>query len=409
MTVVLPTDFRISLRLLFSHVVFAAAVALAPLAKPAVALPAALQPLDEFAMRELFEGMAKEMLVPGAVMLLRTPAGEIILTHGVRGLEDPTPVTADDHIRIGSNTKTWTGTAILQLVQEGKLRLDDPVSKYLPQVPNGDTITIEQLLNMRSGLFNYSTTYRMNHLLDTEPAKVWTTDELLAIAFELPPYFEPGRGFRYSNTNTVLLGLIAEKLDGKPLAEVFQDRIFGPLGLSNSLLPDVVSNTLPEPFAHGYMYGDNVITLANNAVPPDMIYEAQTGKLKPVDQTFANPSWGWSAGAGISTARDLATYVEALAGGGLLDAATQKIRMDSIQPTSAEDPDAASYGLGIARFGPFYGHTGELPGYNTFMGNDPVNKVTLIVWTNLGPTADGRDPATTIAKAMAGMIYAPPQ
>lgn len=409
MAFVLPTGVRTAGRRPLSRLLVAIALALAPVAMPAVAQDAALLPLDQPALQEIFEDMAKEMLVPGAVMLLRTPAGEIILTYGVRALDDATPVTADDHIRIGSNTKTWTGTVILQLVQEGNLRLDDPVSKYAPQVPNGDNITIEQLLNMRSGLFNYSTTYRMNHLLDTEPKKVWTTDELLAIGFELPPYFEPGRGFRYSNTNTVLLGLIAEKLDGKPLAVVFQDRIFGPLGLSNSLLPEVTSNTLPEPFAHGYMYGNNVITLANNAVPPDMIYEAQTGKLKPVDQTFANPSWGWSAGAGISTARDLATYVEALAGGGLLDAATQKIRMDSPQPTSAEDPDSASYGLGIARFGPLYGHTGELPGYNTFMGNDPVNKVTLIVWTNLGPSADGRDPATTIAKAMAGRIYAPPQ
>ena len=82
--------------------------------------------------------------------------------------------------------------------------------------------------------------------------------------------------------------------------------------------------------------------------------------------------------------------------------------MTSFRPTS-DDPASAGYGLGIAQFGPMYGHTGELPGFNSFMGSDPVNKVTLIVWTNLAPAADGRDPATTIARALLGQVYAPPQ
>ncbi len=91
--------------------------------------------------------------------------------------------------------------------------------------------------------------------------------------------------------------------------------------------------------------------------------------------------------------------------GKVLDAEMQKIRMDSLGPTS-DSPGAASYGYGIARFGPMYGHTGELPGFNSFMGSDPVNHVTLIVWTNLAPAADGRDPATTIARALIGQVYA---
>ncbi len=91
--------------------------------------------------------------------------------------------------------------------------------------------------------------------------------------------------------------------------------------------------------------------------------------------------------------------------GKVLDAEMQKIRMDSLRPTS-DSPGAASYGYGIARFGPMYGHTGELPGFNSFMGSDPVNNVTLIVWTNLAPAADGRDPATTIARALIGQVYA---
>jgi D-alanyl-D-alanine carboxypeptidase len=365
--------------------------------------------VDPVALETTLRTMAQEMLVPGAVMLLRTPEGETIITYGKRGLDDPTPVTADDHIRIGSNTKTWTGTVILQMVEEGKLKLDDPVSKYRADVPNGENITIEMLLNMRSGLFNYSTTYQMNHILDTEPLRGWNQDDLLAIAFELPPYFEPNQGYRYSNTNTVLLGMIAEKIDGKPLETIYQDRIFAPLGLTDSLLPAISSNAIPDPHPRGYMYTNNVITLATNAIPPDLQYHAKIGTLKPNDQTDVNPSWGRAAGSGISTARDLATYVEALTTGKLLGPEMQKIRLDSVRPTNPDDPQGALYGLGIAKMGPFYGHTGELPGFNSFMGSDPVNKVTLIVWTNLAPAADGRDPATTIARALLGQIYATPQ
>ncbi|MGZ4662194.1 MAG: serine hydrolase domain-containing protein, partial [Arthrobacter sp.] len=163
-------------------------------------------------------------------MLLRTPAGELTFTYGVRTLGGTDPVTVADHVRIGSVTKTWTTTVILQLVQEGKLKLSEPVAKYRPDVPNGANITIEQLLNMRSGLYNYTEALDVNQALDTDPRKTWTTDELLAIAFKNPPYFAPGQGFHYSNTNTVLLGLIAEALEGKPLAASFRSRLFIPLG-----------------------------------------------------------------------------------------------------------------------------------------------------------------------------------
>ncbi len=143
--------------------------------------------VDPVALQATLDTMAAEMLVPGAAMLLRTPQGEFTATFGVRGLNDPTPVTIDDHIRIGSNTKTWTGTVILQLVEEGRIALDDKVSKYRADVPNGDNITIEMLLNMRSGLFSYSSTFALNDALDRTPDRVWDPEELLAIAFARRP------------------------------------------------------------------------------------------------------------------------------------------------------------------------------------------------------------------------------
>ncbi len=369
----------------------------------------ALRPIDTAALQTLVETRSKDMLVPGTVVILQTPKGNFTSTYGVTTYQGSTPTSVDQHMRVGSVTKTWTGTVILQQVQDGLLKLDDPVSKYRPDVPNGDNITIEQLLNMRSGLYNYSTLRQFNQTLDDEPQKVWTQDEVLALAFAQQPYFAPGTGFHYSNTNIILLGLIAQQLEnGKPLETIMQDRLFKPLGMKGTALPPTTSNLLPEPFSHGYMYGSNVLTMPpTEALPPDMQAAARAGTLAPVDRTAENPSWGWAAGSGYSTANDLVKWVKAMVGGGLLNADMQAKRLASLQSVNPDDPESPQYGWAIAKFGALYGHTGELPGFNTFAGYDPENDVTLIVWTNLEPSPDGSVPATTIAQKIVGQIYVP--
>lgn len=363
----------------------------------------AIESIDDATLQSTVEAAAKDLMLPGVVVLLRTPKGEQTVTYGTTELHGGPAVSLDDHVRVGSNTKTWTGTAILQQVQEGKIALSDPVSKYRPDVPGGDGITIEQLLNMRSGLFNYSETLELNQAMDQEPQKAWTPDQLLALAYAHPPYFPPGQGYHYTNTNFILLGLIAEKIDGKPLAQVFQDRLFGPLGLKTTVFPD--TNAIPTPYSRGYMYGDNVLTMTDPAIPAEMQAAAKAGTLAPNDVTDGNPSWAWSAGSGISTTHELATWVEALADGKVLDADMQAKRMASFQPTDPSKPGGPEYGLAVAKMGPLYGHTGELPGYNSFMGSDPDSGVTLVVWANLAPAADGQDPASSIAKTLVDRMF----
>jgi D-alanyl-D-alanine carboxypeptidase len=166
------------------------------------------------------EEQMSNLRIPGALVYVDVPGeGSWIQSFGTANLEGNTLITSDDHFRIGSNTKTFTGTVILQLVDEGKLGLDDPVSKYQPEVPNGENITIRQLLDMTSGLFNYAEDEDFNQTLDTEPQKVWEPRELIEIGFQHPPDFSPGEGFHYSNTNTVLLGMIIEQLTGQPLEQ----------------------------------------------------------------------------------------------------------------------------------------------------------------------------------------------
>lgn len=347
-----------------------------------------------------FEKSAAEMLVPGAVLIIRTPQGDIEKTYGVTEWAGSTPVTMDDHIRIGSNTKTWTGTVILQLVEEGAIALEDPVSMYRPDVPNGDNITIEQLLTMRSGLFNYTTTLELNTALDETPERVWDPEELVRMGLAEPPYFAPGADYEYSNTNTVLLGLIAEKLEGKPLSKIYQERLFAPLGLSETSYPELTDTSIPEPYSHGYMFSNNVDTMTEPSLSEGDLAAAAAGDLLPADHTNDNPSWTSAAGMGISTATDLATWVEALGGGGLLSDEMQQKRMESVQPN-----DGGSYGWALAGMGSFYGHIGSLPGYNSFMGYDPKTDITVVVWTNLAPGADGRPPAADLARLLIETMY----
>lgn len=364
-----------------------------------------VHPLDQEQLQAALDAGAQEFLAPGAVALLITPSGTVTATYGTTERDGGTPVSVGDHIRIGSNTKTWTATVILQLAQEGALAPTDPVSKFRPDVPNGENITIEQVLNMRSGLFNYSETPELNEALDTDPQRVWAPEELLALGLANPPYFPPGQGYHYSNTNYVLLGLIAEQIEGRPLEEILQERILTPANLTDTSFPVGSDTSVPEPYSHGYFFGTNMLTISDPALPEDMQQQARDGTLAPSDVTNVNPSWMWAAGAGVSTAEDLATWADALTSGEMLTADMQQQRLASIQPTDPANPEDAGYGWGIAKLGPMYGHTGELPGYNSFMGSDPDNDITLIVWANLAPAVDGRDPASSIAKNVIDTMY----
>jgi len=376
----------------------------APFESPTAGARVPQLPLDSAALIASFDRLAESMMVPGAAMLIRTPDGEVTATYGTTELGGSVPVSLDDHIRVGSSTKPWTATVILQLVQEGKIALADPVSNYRPDIPNGENITIEQLLNMRSGLFNYTETYQLLHDTDVDPQSVWDPEQLLAMGVGLPPYFEPGTGFHYSNTNYVLLGLIAEELEHKPLQEIFQERLFTPLGLRNTSFPAIEDASIPAPYSNGYMYTDNVQTITTFKLPADLLAQAEAGTLLPNDQTDANPSWAWAAGAGISTIGDLAALIEAMVGGGLLSPEMQEQRLENVVPP---EPDSASaYGWGIIRSASgFYEHGGLINGYNSYSGYDPANKVTVVVWTNLSVAATGAPPAATIAKDLIDQIY----
>jgi len=378
----------------------------------------ALKTIDPQAFQTVVEAAAKQLKVPGAMVLLRTPQGNFNAGVGTTEVGVQLPPAANTHFRIASNTKTMTGALIVLLAQDGKLKLSDPVSTYIPDVPDGENITVAQLLKMRSGLYGYTADPALAAAMDANPGKAWTPQEVLAIAFRHPPQFAPDASYEYSNTNYALLGVIAEKVGGRPLAQQFADRLFGPVGLTQTSLPAADDTSIPAPYSHGYMYGGSFYALADDPYPADMQAAAQAGTLQPVDYTNQNSSYATAAGGAISTADDLAAWMKALVSGKVFNADYHQQWLTSLQPEDPAAPDGQKYGYGISyqRFGPnaamFY-HGGELPGFNSFMGYDPDNDVALVIWTNLTLSPDGRTTAqamlpTVLDEIYAGLSLAPP-
>ena len=225
---------------------------------------------------------------------MRSPEGTWTAAYGVADPKAGTPMTVAMHARIGSITKTFTGTVIMRLVQDHKVSLDDPIEKYVSGVPNGNSITLRQLANMTSGIASYTRSAKFTDTYFAKPETVFTPDELLKVGIAASPLFSPGTQFDYSNTNTILLGMVIEKVTGKPVAEAFDAMVFKPLKLLNTSGPGQ-STKMPEPYAEGF-------TLQGNLAKPDA----------PSNATFWNPAWGWTAGELISNMDDLLTYGRAL-------------------------------------------------------------------------------------------------
>jgi D-alanyl-D-alanine carboxypeptidase len=371
----------------------------------------ALKTIDPQTFQAVVDAAADKLMVPGAMVLVRTPQGQFNAVVGTTELGAQTPPAANTHFRIASNTKTMTAALIVLLAQDGKLKFSDRVSTYVPDVPNGENITVAQLLKMRSGLYGYTADPTLAAEMDAHPGKAWTPQEVLDIAFRHPPQFAPDTSYEYSNTNYALLGLIAEKVGGQSLARQFQDRLFSPVGLTQTSLPAAGDTSIPSPYSHGYMYGGSYYALADDPYPADMQAAARAGTLQPIDYTNQNSSYATAAGGAISTADDLATWMKALVSGKVFNADYHQQWLTSLQPEDPDAPDGQKYGYGISyqRFGPnaaMYYHGGELPGFNSFMGYDPDNDVALVIWTNLTLSPEGKTTAQAMLPTMLDEIYA---
>lgn len=303
-----------------------------------------------------------ESSAPGAIVGVQTPRGTLVETKGIADVESGTPVRASMYHRIGSVTKTFIGTLMMQLAGEGRLSLKDPISEYVAGVPNGDTITLLELVNMTSGLSSYTASDDWLNLLYSNPSRVWRASELSPFGYPSSPLFAPGTQFNYSDSNFVLLGLVIRQVTGRSMSSVLRRRIFKPLGLDHTFWPGS-SPALPKPHMNGY-------TLQGQ--PPN----------QPGDATHWNPTYAGAAGAIVSKLRDLFVYARALGTGrGLLAPRLQRKRVAAFQPVSLRTP-LVEYGIGLVDDAGWIGHNGSVPGYTTTVYYHPVTRTAVVVETN---------------------------
>jgi D-alanyl-D-alanine carboxypeptidase len=351
--------------------VLAAAASIAPgiVANSAAPVAAADAKFPAAVEKSLDDAVAKEMKafggaepapgpVPGAVVAVWVPGeGSYVRAVGDSNLSPKSAMALSDKFRIGSNTKTFVITVLLQLVDEHKIALDDPVSKFDigVKIPNGENITVRQLCEMRSGLIDAYNAPQYDDLQLTPTTKL-TPRELITTAVSNPPLFPPGTKYNYSNTNYLMLGLIIEAVTHNKLHDEIEHRLIGPLKLSHTTFP-ITDPNMPTPFTHGFALTANKWDDVTVSLPAELT---------------------WAAGVMISDMADMKTWVKAYVTGSTNSAASQKERLTCIQTGDY----GLSFGLGIGCSGGWYGYTGGIPGYNTGAYYLPEKDATLIVFVN---------------------------
>ncbi|GAA1717487.1 serine hydrolase domain-containing protein [Streptomyces yatensis] len=345
---------------------------------------------DHTRLRALLRRLTTVDGAPGALVEVRNRRGAgWVLTSGVADVKSHAPVRRDSRFRIGSMTKPFVATVVLQLVGERRVVLDAPVERYLPGVVRGHgndgrRITVRQLLQHSSGVPDYLAYLTPREILE-DPLAHHDIRDLVNIALAHPPTFEPGTGWHYSNTGYLLAGMLIEKVTGHTYGEEIHRRIIAPLGLRETYVPGDAPS-IPGPHPRGY---------------------ARPGEDAPLlDVTAMNPTVAGPSGSMISSGTDLNRFLAALVGGRLLRPA-QLRQMMNTRPTG--NPDGRAYGLGLESRplpcgGLSWGHTGDALGYET-MGGATVEGQQATVMANVDPggsDAQDADMKAAVRTALCG-------
>ena len=323
---------------------------------------------------------------PAALTAVRDKDGNTTnAAAGIGNLETGEAPPLDGEVRIGSNTKTFVAVVILQLVQEGKISLDEPIETYLPGLLRGEgidgtKITVRQLLQHTSGLPEYHDTLVLEKDIFQVKDNYYSHRDLLDVALGKPAAFEPGSQFTYTNTNYIVLTLLAERLEHRPFAEQIDKRIVEPLGLSRTYYPGPGEEDIRGTHPHGY--------------------HRNTPTEEWKDITRIDPSWAGGAGAMISTPSELTKFIQATFDGTLLnqDSITE---MKKTVDTDHPEIWMGGYGLGIFPMslscgGEAWGHSGGIPGYGSYNMVGPDG--TAVALTVTAPSdAIVDDPTDTAA------------
>lgn len=320
--------------------------------------------------------------VPGVVVGVWAPGRKPwTLAEGLADVASGRPMRLDDRFPIRSVTKSFTVTLVLQLARDGALSLEDPVSRYVEGIPNGERITLANLAAMESGVKNYTETREFLNALLADPLKQWRPREIVDLTIPYSPVFEPAAEYDYSNTNTILLGMVVEAVTHRPIAEIYRKGILNPLGLKKTSYPD--SAEIPEPHATPYLV------------------DRATGNLEVCPTV--NLSCFGAAGGMVTTLGNLHRYGRALGDGRLVGQAMQTMRLEHARPATS-GPEYDRYGMGIGALKGWWGHTGEGLGYQAAVFYDPATRTVIAVLLN---SSQPTNVATEVFKALADVVHPP--
>ena len=332
------------------------------------------------AYRATVHQVMKEFHIPGLVAGVWVPGDRAWkIAEGFGDVRSGRPIALDDHFPIRSITKSFTVTLILQLVRDGKISLDDPIEQYVPGIPNGNEITLAHLAAMESGVKNYTEVEAFLSALVADFGKPWTPQEIIDLAIPESPVFAPGAEYDYSNTNTILLGMVVEAVTQEHLVKTYRKRIFKPLGLTKTSYPN--DTNIPSPY------------------PTPYEVDPVTGDL--MELRVVNLSAFGSAGGMVATLEDLRKWGRALGTGRLIGPCLQWIRLRHSRPAT-HGPEYDRYGLGIGQLKGWWGHTGEGLGYQAATFYDPRSGTVISVALN---SSQPVNVATEVFKALADVVH----
>ena len=332
---------------------------------------------------------------PGATVGVVLPDGESFgLAVGFSDRDAKTPMRPDDRMLAGSTGKTFAAATALQLVKEGRISLDDKVEKYLgseawfARLPNAKDITIRQLMNHTSGLVRYEFKDQFTKDLTASPDKVWKPAELVSYLLDEKAPFEAGKGWDYSDTNYIVLGMIIEKVTGKRFYDEANRRLVKPLKLSNTIPQD---SPRIKNLVQGYAGANNPFGGKDAMI---------------TDGKFAiNPQFEWTGGGWASTSEDLARWAKMMYEGKAFDPSMLPVMLDGVPAKLGRD---VKYGLGViirpTAAGTSYGHSGFFPGYMTDMMYFPDKKIAVALQVNTSVPQDLGKPLGRVVVEIAELV-----
>ncbi|WP_333739892.1 serine hydrolase domain-containing protein [Streptomyces sp. IBSBF 2806] len=336
---------------------------------------------------------AKKELDLKAALVKVTVDGRELVTGAVGESMTDVPATPAMHFRTGSVGIAFMGTVLLQLVEERKVDLDAPVSRWLPDLPHGDEITLRMLGDSTSGLHDYVPDPVFLKKLYADPWQHWTPKELVGISLSHPLWYKPGTNWSYSHANFVLLGRVLEKISGTPLAHLLRQRVLRPLDLRNTRSNDTAE--IPQPVLHAY--------------------DEERGTYE--ESTYFNPSWTTAPGAVITQdICDLARSGQGVGSGELLSKSSFRTQLNpgtvglghptATCPASVCLPMTKNFhfGLGVLVKNGWVLQNPSFFGYAAVMAYEPHKRLSIAVSTTVGPNAPGGNNSQVITERIAKLL-----